>query len=286
MITELGIGYVPQGRRVWPSLTVDEHLRLAAKSARQGAWNVERIYSLFPRLADRRRNGGAELSGGEQQMLAIGRALLFNPRALVMDEPTEGLAPVIVEQVEATLKQLALATAEGAGIAVLLIEQNIGVAVAAADRIAVMVNGRIAREMSASELAADTELQQRLLGVHAAGEEEVPASAPEVTNDDEPVRVITVRRAHADPAASITAPQTVRSLTRWNALQPDAPLHERAVRPSLDDVTAPALKPEVATETTANARSARVFNFRPRATCSAPPTSSAPSTPRAASFSS
>ena len=168
VITELGIGYVPQGRRVWPSLSVDEHLRLAAKSARQGAWTVERIYSLFPRLADRRRNGGAELSGGEQQMLAIGRALLFNPRVLVMDEPTEGLAPVIVEQVAATLKQLAHATSEDGGIAVLLIEQNIGVAVEAADRIAVMVNGRIAREMSASELAADTELQQRLLGVHAS----------------------------------------------------------------------------------------------------------------------
>ena len=163
MITELGIGYVPQGRRVWASLTVDEHLRLAAKSARQGAWTVERIYSLFPRLADRRRNGGAELSGGEQQMLAIGRALLFNPRVLVMDEPTEGLAPVIVEQVTATLKQLAHTTSEATGIAVLVIEQNIGVAVDAADRVAVMVNGRIAREMSARELAADTELQQRLL---------------------------------------------------------------------------------------------------------------------------
>ena len=198
VITELGIGYVPQGRRVWPSLSVDEHLRLAAKSARQGAWTVERIYSLFPRLADRRRNGGAELSGGEQQMLAIGRALLFNPRVLVMDEPTEGLAPVIVEQVVATLKQLAHSTSEVTGIAVLLIEQNIGVAVEAADRIAVMVNGRIAREMSASELAADTELQQRLLGVHAAGKKNRNPSCRKSLDDDASARVFTVRRAHAD----------------------------------------------------------------------------------------
>ena len=246
VITELGIGYVPQGRRVWPSLSVDEHLRLAAKSARQGAWTVERIYSLFPRLADRRRNGGAELSGGEQQMLAIGRALLFNPRVLVMDEPTEGLAPVIVEQVAATLKQLAHTTSEATGIAVLLIEQNIGVAVEAADRIAVMVNGRIAREMSASELAADTELQQRLLGVHAAGEEEPQPVVPEVTDDDATARVFTVRRAHADAPPAIpsnTATQTVRSFTRWNAQQPDVPLHDRAVRPSLDD--AKVSEPEV-----------------------------------------
>ncbi len=97
-ITGRGIGYVPQGRRVWPSLTVDEHLRLAARDAK-GPWNPERIYRTFPRLAERKGNGGAQLSGGEQQMLAIARALLFNPRLLVMDEPTEGLAPVIVEQV-------------------------------------------------------------------------------------------------------------------------------------------------------------------------------------------
>src|SRR5512134_2806775 len=139
-ITDLGIGYVPQGRRVWASLSVDEHLRLAAKSARKGDWTVERIYDMFPRLAERRRNGGSQLSGGEQQMLAIGRALLFNPRVLVMDEPTEGLAPVIVEQVAETLKSLG-----DDALSVLLVEQNLGVAIDVADTVAVMVNGRIAR---------------------------------------------------------------------------------------------------------------------------------------------
>ena len=260
VITEIGIGYVPQGRRVWPSLSVDEHLRLAAKSARQGAWTVERVYSLFPRLADRRRNGGAELSGGEQQMLAIGRALLFNPRVLVMDEPTEGLAPVIVEQVTATLKQLAHTTSEATGIAVLLIEQNIGVAVDAADRVAVMVNGRIAREMSASELAADTELQQRLLGVHAAAEE-AGVEAPAVTEEDAPSRMFTVRRAYGDAIPASAPTQTVRSFTRWNAMQPDVPLHDRSVRASLQDMKASEPVIEAAADSSSNARSARVFEF-------------------------
>jgi uncharacterized protein (UPF0261 family)/ABC-type branched-subunit amino acid transport system ATPase component len=259
-ITELGIGYVPQGRRVWPSLTVDEHLRLAAKSARRGAWTIERVYSFFPRLADRRRNGGAELSGGEQQMLAIGRALLFNPRVLVMDEPTEGLAPLLVQQVAATLKQLAHATSEDTGIAVLLIEQNIGVAVEAADRIAVMVNGRIAREMSADELAADTELQQRLLGVHAAAEE-AKSEAPVVIEHEAPARVLTVRRAHGDAVPASPPTQTVRSFTRWNAMQPEAPLHDRAVRPSLAEAKAPESASETGADSRTNARSARVFEF-------------------------
>ena len=127
-ITGLGVGYVPQGRRVWPSLTVDEHLRLAERSAHRGVWTIERIYDLFPRLAERRGNGGYQLSGGEQQMLAIGRALLFNPRLLVMDEPTEGLAPVIVEQVAETLKSLG-----DDALSVLLVEQNLGVAIDVAD---------------------------------------------------------------------------------------------------------------------------------------------------------
>src|SRR5207245_8137945 len=146
-ITRRGIAYVPQGRRVWPSLSVDETLRLVASRRRE----VDRVYAMFPRLAERRGHGGAQLSGGEQQMLAIGRALLLNPKLLVMDEPTEGLAPIIVEQVAQSLRDLA---AEGR-IAVLLIEQNLGVAISVADRIGVMVNGRIAQQMPAAELAAD-----------------------------------------------------------------------------------------------------------------------------------
>jgi ABC-type branched-subunit amino acid transport system ATPase component len=174
-ITRLGVAYVPQGRRVWRSLTVDETLRLAARTARQGAWTVDRVYQVFPRLAERRANGGAQLSGGEQQMLAIARALLFNPRLLVMDEPTEGLAPVIVEQVATLLKSLAAERS----MSVLLIEQNLGVALEVADEVAVMVNGRIAHQLPAAQLAADRELQQRLLGLRtgAAAVDEPPLEA-------------------------------------------------------------------------------------------------------------
>ena len=124
-IARLGVGYVPQGRRLWRSLSVDEHLRLAG-GMRRGAWTVERIYETFPRLAERKDHGGGQLSGGEQQMLAISRALLTNPQLLIMDEPTEGLAPVIVAQVEEMLLQLG----EDGDMAVLVIEQNIGVATA------------------------------------------------------------------------------------------------------------------------------------------------------------
>ncbi|MEO1200290.1 MAG: ABC transporter ATP-binding protein, partial [Pseudomonadota bacterium] len=157
-IAQMGVGYVPQGRRLWPSLSVDEHLQMVA--SKDGAWTVERVYSTFPRLAERKGNGGGQLSGGEQQMLAISRALLTNPRLLVMDEPTEGLAPLIVEQVEQMLLQLA----EDGDMEVLVIEQNIGVACAVADEVAIMVNGRIARLSPAAELAGDRDLQQRLLG--------------------------------------------------------------------------------------------------------------------------
>ena len=204
-ITDKGIGYVPQGRRVWPSLSVDEHLKL---SSTKGAWTVERIYQTFPRLAERKRNGGAELSGGEQQMLAISRALLFNPKLLVMDEPTEGLAPIIVQQVAAMLKALA---AEGE-ISVLLIEQNVGVAIDVADTIDVMVNGRIARSMPAAELDADRELQQRLLGVKMADDEPVEETPPP---QPEEVRILTVRRANDELVPPDDGERTIGGVNRW-----------------------------------------------------------------------
>jgi uncharacterized protein (UPF0261 family) len=154
-------------------LTVDEHLRMTA-GMRRGAWTVERIYQTFPRLAERKNNGGGQLSGGEQQMLAIGRALLTNPKLLIMDEPTEGLAPVIVAQVEEMLVRLG----EDGDMAVLVIEQNIGVATAVAREVAIMVNGRVNRMIESARLASDRDLQQRLLGVGRHSEAPVETQAP------------------------------------------------------------------------------------------------------------
>lgn len=158
-IAKAGIGYVPQGRRIWPSLSTHEHLLMVG--AKAGArWTVDAIYELFPRLAERRGVGAANLSGGEQQMLAIARALLTNPRLLVMDEPSEGLAPAIVEQLIATLRML---VEEGQGV--FLIEQNLSFAAALGERVLVMVNGRIAADLAAAELLADEEKQNLYLGV-------------------------------------------------------------------------------------------------------------------------
>jgi uncharacterized protein (UPF0261 family)/ABC-type branched-subunit amino acid transport system ATPase component len=237
-ITKRGIAYVPQGRRVWPSLTVDETLRLVAPHKR----DVERVYTMFPRLAERKGNGGAQLSGGEQQMLAIGRALLLQPKLLVMDEPTEGLAPVIVEQVAQALRDLA---AEGE-IAVLLIEQNLGVAIEVADNIGVMVNGRIAEQLPSAQLAADRELQERLLGVRSGGHDEdaEAESAAPVPADDgpPPTQVLTVRRAFGDGAPSLDdlAPRTVRGYNRWNAADAGAPVGYISREPAPRAEAAPA----------------------------------------------
>jgi len=158
-IAKAGIGYVPQGRRLFPSLTVDEHLRMAGSRNKSG-WTAAKVYELFPRLAERRRNGGAQLSGGEQQMLAIGRALLTNPKLLIMDEPSEGLAPAIIESLVLTFRKL-----EEEGLRILLIEQNLGVATSLAPRQLIMVGGEVALETTSDELAGDTELQRRYLGV-------------------------------------------------------------------------------------------------------------------------
>jgi uncharacterized protein (UPF0261 family)/ABC-type branched-subunit amino acid transport system ATPase component len=213
-ITQRGVAYVPQGRRVWPSLTVDETLKLVARKRR----DIERVYAMFPRLAERKGNGGGQLSGGEQQMLAIGRALLLEPRLLVMDEPTEGLAPVIVEHVASSLRSLATED----GIAILLIEQNLGVALDVADTIGVMVNGRIAHQMPAAQLAADRELQEQLLGVRSGGHHDEPepdaAEQTPALAEAQPPQVFTVQRAHGDVAPSFDdlAPRTVRGFNRWN----------------------------------------------------------------------
>ncbi len=258
VITERGVGYVPQGRRVWPSLSVDEHLRLAARG-QAGPWTVARVYQIFPRLAERRRNGGAELSGGEQQMLAIARALLFNPMLLVMDEPTEGLAPVIVEQVAGMLKHLA---ADGE-ISVLLIEQNLGVAIDVADTVDVMVNGRIARSMPAAELGADLALQQQLLGVTTAvdatdDEPALPDGAFPTRAEPDEVRVFTVRRAadETPPGEAVSAPEerTVRGFTRWNAADPLVAPRDRRVDARTEP---PAPVPSLAEAASALAQSGR-----------------------------
>ncbi|MFI0844027.1 ABC transporter permease [Mesorhizobium sp. IMUNJ 23232] len=227
-IHRLGVGYVPQGRRVWPSLTVDEHLRLAAGNRRDASWTVERVYQTFPRLAERRSNGGSQLSGGEQQMLAISRALLSDPKLLVMDEPTEGLAPVIVDQVEKMLVELGR---EGE-MAILVIEQNIGVATAVSDRVAIMVNGRVNRVMDAKALAGDRELQQRLLGVGRHSEEEpvTPAAAAQAAS--QLAEVYRIERTGGEAAAPVQGANSIyRPVTdlpnRWNV--PVAVMRQAAV---------------------------------------------------------
>ncbi len=214
-ISRLGIGYVPQGRRVWRSLTVDEHLRLSHRGGRDAAWTIDRVYEVFPRLAERRTNGGGQLSGGEQQMLAIGRALLGNPRLLVMDEPTEGLAPIIVDQVAAMLVGLG----QEGDLAVLVIEQNIGVATRVADMVGIMVNGQVNRLMPSAALAADRDLQQRLLGVGRHAEDpEASVTAAESAHARERVGEV-FRVARGGPRADNEGRDGYRTVTslpnRW-----------------------------------------------------------------------
>ena len=161
-IAQRGIAYVPEGRGIFGSLSVRENLAIAERPGIDGknAWTTARVLALFPRLGQRLHNGGDQLSGGEQQMLAIGRALMLNPKLLIMDEPSEGLAPTVIEILVETFRKL-----EQEGLRILLIEQNLGVATALAERQLVMVGGEIATETTATKLADDPELQRRYLGV-------------------------------------------------------------------------------------------------------------------------
>ena len=159
-IANRGIGYVPQGRRLFATLTVLEHLQML-DGKRAGAWTVQRVFEAFPRLAERQHHRGSQLSGGERQMLAIGRALMTGPRILLMDEPTEGLAPVMVEAVEKIL-----ATLRQEGLGMLLVEQNLYSALAVADRVVLLETGRIVWEGTPAELNAQQGLLERYLGVH------------------------------------------------------------------------------------------------------------------------
>jgi branched-chain amino acid transport system ATP-binding protein len=159
-IAGLGVGYVPEGRHIFPNLTVDENLKVPLE--RPGPWTVARIHALFPRLAERRRNRGRQLSGGEQEMLAIARALILNPRLLILDEPSQGLAPLIVQEVF----RVVIAAREE-GIAVLLVEQNVRAATEIADRAYVLDDGRVVYSGACAEFAADEARVRALTGASA-----------------------------------------------------------------------------------------------------------------------
>ena len=156
-IAQRGVALIPQGRRIFPSLTVEENLTLGA---RDGAWTLDRVYDLFGNLKQRRRNRGGQLSGGEQQMLAIGRALLTNPSLLLMDEPSEGLAPVIVEQIGEIITGL-----RRDGLSIFLVEQNYGLAIDSADLIYILSNGRVVWQGTATELDRTAEVRETHLGI-------------------------------------------------------------------------------------------------------------------------
>jgi branched-chain amino acid transport system ATP-binding protein len=159
-----GVGLVPQGRRIFPSLTVYENLTVAARRGRldhQARWGLDEVYAAFPRLAERQRQLAGSLSGGEQQMLAICRALMTNPQLLLFDEPSEGLAPQIVAEVAAVLKRL-----RDSGLSIILVEQNIKLALEIADEVVVLNSGYIAHSGSADSLRSDARLVEQLLGVY------------------------------------------------------------------------------------------------------------------------
>jgi len=160
-VAALGVGYVPEGRKIFPNLTVDENLLVPLE--RPGPWTPESVYRLFPRLQERRTNRGRQLSGGEQEMLSIARALLLNPKLLILDEPSQGLAPLIVREVFRIIAQM-----RSEGITVLLVEQNVRMGLEVADHAYVLDDGHVVYSGPARELAADETTVQSLAGASAA----------------------------------------------------------------------------------------------------------------------
>jgi branched-chain amino acid transport system ATP-binding protein len=159
-IAAAGVGYVPEGRRIFGNLSVEENLKVPLE--RPGPWTIARVYELFPRLAERRSSKGRQLSGGEQEMLAIARALLLNPKILLLDEPSQGLAPIIVQNVFKVVARM-----RDEGMAVLLVEQNVHAAVEIADRAYVLDDGRVVYDGPAAEFAKDEERVRALAGASA-----------------------------------------------------------------------------------------------------------------------
>ncbi len=159
-VAGLGVGYVPEGRRVFPNLTVEDNLKVP--QGRTGPYTIERIYQLFPRLEERRLNRGRQLSGGEQEMLSIARALLLNPKVLILDEPSQGLAPLIVRDVFRIV-----ASMKAEGLTVLLVEQNVRMSLEIADTAYVLDHGVVVHQGPAAALAADEQLIQSLAGASA-----------------------------------------------------------------------------------------------------------------------
>jgi branched-chain amino acid transport system ATP-binding protein len=162
-VARTGVGYIPQGRRVFGSLTVVDNLTVASRANGNGrdmTWDLDRIWEMFPRLNERRSNRAEQLSGGEQQMLAIARALVTNPTLLIMDEPSEGLAPILIESVGEHLREL-----KGASLSMLLVEQNYSLAIKLADLVYVLENGEVVFQGDASDLESNDEAKRRYLGV-------------------------------------------------------------------------------------------------------------------------
>jgi branched-chain amino acid transport system ATP-binding protein len=162
-VARTGVGYIPQGRHVFGSLTVVDNLTVASRANGNGrdmSWDLDRIWEMFPRLNERRSNRAEQLSGGEQQMLAIARALVTNPTLLIMDEPSEGLAPILIESVGEHLREL-----KGASLSMLLVEQNYSLAIKLADLVYVLENGEVVFQGDAADLESNDEAKQRYLGV-------------------------------------------------------------------------------------------------------------------------